>query len=76
MAITYGENKAHLKSLVPKRLEDLLPEGKGQLEDYLDHHMLSYVVACIEDGSADIERVKVPESPTRFSLSEWVNLNL
>jgi hypothetical protein len=73
-SITYSENKKHLRSLVPKRLEDLGGEGESQLEDYLDNHFLSHYLSLIADGSANVEHVPVPQEPKAFSLRAWVNL--
>jgi len=47
--LTFSENKKHLGSLVPKRLEDRSAEAKAQEAEYMTEHFLShYIICCIE----------------------------
>lgn len=72
--ITYSENKDHLKTLVPKNLEDLLEEGESQLEEYMANHFLTYYAACILEGATVSKVVGAPIQSTRFSLKQLAKL--
>jgi hypothetical protein len=73
--LSYSENKDHLDSLMPKRLEDLAAECKAQETEYMAEHFLSHYIMCGLEGKTVSEDVGEPiVSNGEFSLKQFISL--